>query len=244
MLNGIAALAQTSSGISAAVTAPETKAPAAASTTVTPEKPTPAPSSTTVATAAKTWPSDSPIGVAQSYEAEIRSLIHKYDAKKTSKELEERDQALGRKVRKFFDFEELAKLSLGNHWATLKAPQRQKFTDIFIRLIERSYLHKTREMIADYAVVYDNQEIMGGHAKVSSTIKKDDLDVKVVYEMRVNPQAKTASGHPWIIYNVIFDNLDLLGNYRSQFNRIISQKSFAELIRIMEQRLKNPAETV
>jgi phospholipid transport system substrate-binding protein len=194
---------------------------------------------------AKNWPADSPIGVIENYQTEIRSLIRKYDNKKGAAQIAERDRVLGQRVRKFFDFEELARLSISNHWSKLTKAQQQRFVSTFTKLVERSYLNKTREMIADYAVTYDNQDVKADSAKVSSIIKKKDLDVNVVYEMK-HPSSKSGAKkeHSWVIYNVIFDNLDLLGNYKSQFNRIITQKSFAELLRIMEDRLKNPAETV
>ena len=182
-----------------------------------------------------------PIGVIRSYEVEIRGIISKYEGKKSAKQIAERDRLLGKQVRKFFDFEELARLTLQKHWSKLSAAERQRFTDIFIKLIERTYLNKTREMIAEYEVIYDDQQLGKNSAKVNSRIKKNDVDVKVAYELK---QQKNGKNVGWVIYNVIFDNLDLLSNYRSQFNRIIAQKSFAELIRVMEDRLKNPAETV
>jgi len=187
---------------------------------------------------------DSPIGVIQKYEDEIRSIINRYQGKTSKAAVSERDRVLGKQLRKYFDFEELARLTLSNHWSNLNTTQRQRFINTFVQLIERSFLNKTREIIAGYKVVYEDQKIEKSRAQVNSAIKKQDVDVKVAYELkRVSAKAAQIES-TWKIYNVVYDNFDLLGNYKSQFNRIISQKSFNELMRTMENRLKNPAETV
>ncbi len=179
----------------------------------------------------------SPTQVIQNYEKEIKDLVAKYHNKDQPHEKAERDQMLKKKVRRFFAFDELARLSLSSHWKSLSQEQKNSFVQTFRQLIERSYLRKSQDMVADYDVEYGEEEINGKQATVTSKIKKDDLDVEIVYNLR-------ARGSRWMIYNVILDNLNLLNNYRSQFNRIIRKKSFAELLRIMEQTLKKPVDTV
>ena len=38
-------------------------------------------------------------------------------------------------------------------------------------------------------------------------------------------------GDRWLIYDVSIENVSLVGNYRSQFDRIIRTSSFAELVK-------------
>jgi phospholipid transport system substrate-binding protein len=45
-------------------------------------------------------------------------------------------------------------------------------------------------------------------------------------------------GDRWRVYDVKIENVSLVGNYRSQFNRIIQQSGYADLI----QRLKSKQE--
>jgi ABC-type transporter MlaC component len=40
----------------------------------------------------------------------------------------------------------------------------------------------------------------------------------------------------WKVYDVVIDNVSLVNNYRSQFDRVIAQSSFEELIRMMKEK--------
>jgi phospholipid transport system substrate-binding protein len=39
----------------------------------------------------------------------------------------------------------------------------------------------------------------------------------------------------WKIYDVVAENISLVNNYRSQFNRVIARSSFEELLKTMRQ---------
>ena len=54
-----------------------------------------------------------------------------------------------------------------------------------------------------------------------------------VIESRVNQR-----GGRWLIYDVLIENVSLVGNYRSQFDRIIRTSSYGELVK----RLRNKGE--
>ncbi len=45
-------------------------------------------------------------------------------------------------------------------------------------------------------------------------------------------------GGEWRVYDVVVENISMVNNYRSQFNRVISNSSFEELVR----RLKDKAD--
>jgi phospholipid transport system substrate-binding protein len=45
-------------------------------------------------------------------------------------------------------------------------------------------------------------------------------------------------GDRWRVYDVLIEHVSLVGNYRSQFNRIIQQSGYADLL----QRLKSKQE--
>jgi len=41
-------------------------------------------------------------------------------------------------------------------------------------------------------------------------------------------------GSDWKVYDVVIENISLVNNYRSQFNRVIAQSSFEDLLRRMK----------
>jgi phospholipid transport system substrate-binding protein len=132
------------------------------------------------------------------------------------------------------DYGELAKRSLANHWGKLTPSQRTEFTNTLRELIERNYVKQLRNNL-DYQVVYKSEDLVGDEATVGTVVKVKtkgkSTDAEIVYKMRRGEE------RGWVVYDVITDEVSLVRNYRSQFNKIITEKSYDELIKKMKSKL-------
>lgn len=213
--------------------------PAAPKTETTPPIATPSPSSP--ATNAITKPesvapavssNDSPKEVIQNYTAELQTIRDEPNMKK-----KKRDRQISEKVRKFFDFGSLAQMSLSSHWDQLSSKTKVEFSDLFTRLIEKSYLQKSRSLVGNYKLSFGNEIINGNKASVTSSIYKDDADFDITYELH-------KVGNTWMINNIIFDQVNLVKNYQSQFNRIIAKSNVDELMKLLRKKLNENSSDV
>lgn len=131
------------------------------------------------------------------------------------------------------DYTELCKRALGEHWDKMAEKQRTEFVATLKELIERNYVKQLRTNL-DYDVNYGEESINGQEAKVVTTIKlrtKGKLtDAQIEYRM-----ISGAAG--WKVYDVITDELSLVRNYRSQFQRIIAGQGYDGLITKMKTKL-------
>lgn len=177
-------------------------------------------------TSSQESPANSPLQVVKNYTEELKSLVEIEEASK------EKDADIANKVRQFFDFDELAKRSLGKHWEKRSRAEQKRYQTLFIQLIESSYLRRSKDLIGNFQVNFKDNEEKENFARVTSTVSRDDADVDIAYELHQNAQQ-------WVIYNIIMDDLNLIRNYQSQFNQIVKKKGFAHLISLMEERLKN-----
>jgi phospholipid transport system substrate-binding protein len=141
---------------------------------------------------------------------------------------------LTKAINSFLDFSELARRSLSKHWDKRSEQERTEFTDILRELIERNYVKQLRGNLG-YKLQYGDQAVKGDKASVSTTVKvvKDRRTTEVVIEYRMT---KTPSG--WMVYDVITDEVSIVRNYRSQFNRIIRRKSYDHLVKKMRRKIK------
>lgn len=203
---------------------------------VSAQTPTPVPSPTAAPKTA-TNASPTPMDIIKSYTTELRSVVEIKDASAQGKKNKIRENSIASKVRQFFDFDELAKQSLGTNWAKQKAADRKKFSKLFITLVESSYLAKSRSLVSDYDVTYLGETIKGTKANVTSRISRKDANVDIVYDLH-------KKSNKWMIYNITLDNVNLVRNYQSQFTQIIKQKGFAHLIKTMQARVEKPQEDV
>jgi phospholipid transport system substrate-binding protein len=136
-------------------------------------------------------------------------------------------------VNGFLDYDELAKRSLSQHWEQLSAGQRDQFIKTLRELIEKNYVKQLRSNL-DYAVEYKGEEVTGDDAKVGTVVKVrttgKSTDTDIDYRLH-------KVGEKWLVYDVVTDEVSMVKNYRSQFHKIITEKSFDELLGKMKKRI-------
>lgn len=169
---------------------------------------------------------NSPKEVIKSYTAELQVL-----QEDTNTQGSKREKQISDKVRRFFDFEGLSRKSLGSNWNQLTPKKQQEFVTLLTGLIEKSYLRKSSKLVGNYRVSYGNEIVKANEATVACEIYKDDVDLEIIYELHKN-------SNTWMIYNIIFDQVNLVKNYQSQFNQIIAKNKLDGLMDIMRKKLK------
>jgi phospholipid transport system substrate-binding protein len=128
-----------------------------------------------------------------------------------------------------FDFEEMAKRSLGSHWRRLGPQQQKEFITAFTELLETTYADKI-DLYEGQRVEYVGETIDKNYAEVNTrVIGKGGESYSVDYRLH-------QIGGKWRIYDVIAENISLVNNYRSQFNRVVVNSSVEELIKRIKQK--------
>jgi phospholipid transport system substrate-binding protein len=128
-----------------------------------------------------------------------------------------------------FDFEEMAKRSLGSHWRRLNPQQQKEFVSAFTELLETTYADKI-DLYEGQQVEYIGETIDKNYAEVNTrVIGKNRQSYTVDYKLH-------EIGGKWRIYDVIAENISLVNNYRSQFNRVIVNSSIEELMKRIRQK--------
>lgn len=139
---------------------------------------------------------------------------------------QERRAQLRRAISSQFDFTEMAKRSLGGHWRRRTVVEQEEFVRIFTDLLEHSYMDRI-EAYHNEKFAYLGEKLEGDYAEIQSRIITQRGE-----EFAIHYRLHLVDGD-WKVYDVVIENISLVNNYRSQFNRIITNSSFEELIRQM-----------
>ena len=134
-----------------------------------------------------------------------------------------------------FDFAEMAKRSLGANWRRRTAKEQEEFVRLFTDLLERAYAD-TIESYGDEKIVYVGERLDGDFADVNSKIFTAKGE-----EFSLNYRAHFVGGE-WRVYDVVVENISMVNNYRSQFNRVISNASYEELVRRLKDKAAFPVQ--
>lgn len=160
----------------------------------------------------------------------VLEILRNKELKRPEKTAERRS-AIRKAVDERFDFEEMAKRSLALHWKDRTPIERKEFIPLYTDLLERAYIKKI-ENYTDEDVLYTGESINGEYAVVKTTvITKRKVEIPIDYRL-LRKDGK------WEVYDVLIENVSLVNNYRTQFNKIIRTQSYEELVR----RLKNKQE--
>ena len=141
----------------------------------------------------------------------------------------ERIERLREIANPMFDFEEMARRSLGPHWRRRSPQEQQEFVQLFRDYVEKTYSDKVG-LYAGEKVVYGRESIEDDYAQVETTmVNARGEEVPVVYRLR-------RVGGKWKVYDAVVANISVVNNYRSQFDRVISKSSFDELKRLLKEK--------
>ncbi len=137
---------------------------------------------------------------------------------------QDRRAAVRKIAHEAFDINETAQRVLARHWQARTPAEREEFTQLFADLLERTYIARMDEYGGE-RIRYLGESIDGTFASVKARILTR-TGTEVAVESRMNLR-----GDRWLIYDVLIENVSLVANYRSQFDRIIRSSSYEELVK-------------
>jgi phospholipid transport system substrate-binding protein len=186
-------------------------------------------------TSATAWAASAdtgPMATLKQRNGEVDKLLRQHPEKGSPAEAKQKEQ-IKQLAATLIDYDELAKKSLAAHWDTLTPAQRTEFVSTLRELIERNYTRQLKTNL-DYKIDYKKEDVDGDNATVQTIVKVKTSgkasDAEIVYKLR-----KVSDG--WRVWDIITDESSLVRNYKSEFNKIITDKSYDELIKKMKSKL-------
>ena len=137
---------------------------------------------------------------------------------------QDRRAAVRKIAHEAFDVAETAQRVLARHWQARTQAEREEFTQLFADLLERTYIARMDEYGGE-RIRYVSESIDGKLASVRARITTRN-GTEVAVESRMSLR-----GDRWLIYDILIENVSLVANYRSQFDRIVRSGSYEELVR-------------
>ena len=156
----------------------------------------------------------------------VLKILQDQELKKPDR-AEERRRQVRAVVDEVFDWQETGKRALARHWQPLKPEQRREFSILFADLVQRSYVGKI-ETYSGEKILYVAETLDGDQVTVRTKLfTKSGTEIPIDYRLQ-------KEGDRFKVYDVLIEGVSLVSNYRTQFNRVIQQSSYDELIKKMK----------
>jgi phospholipid transport system substrate-binding protein len=144
----------------------------------------------------------------------------------------ERRKKLRELINPRFDFEEMARRSLGSSWNQATAQEQDEFVTVFSDLLARTYLNRI-------------ETVRSGMVKIEGEEQQQEKDaMKTVVKTMVRNKGEHFPIHykllkragAWKVYDVVIENMGLVANYRNEFASIIRREKMEGLLKRLREK--------
>ena len=148
----------------------------------------------------------------------VVSLLQKNDMDK-----QERNDKIIEIVTPLFNFEQMAKLSLGKkYWTGITKEQKKEYTSLFVKRLQESYLEKL-DLYSNEDIVYDEPERVKKKMYLLTHLVSKDNKIDMLYKLY-----KSKEG--WKVYDLEIQGVSIVMTYRSQFDGIMKKGTIDDLL--------------
>jgi phospholipid transport system substrate-binding protein len=149
--------------------------------------------------------------------------------KEHSGDSQKRREGIRKIVDDYFDFDEMARRSLGPHWNQQPPAKQQEFAQAFNKFLFNVYIDKI-EKYTDEKITYKQGETKDNFAIVDALVVGNQSgQISLIYHLHLK------DGN-WKAYDVVIEGVGLVENYRSQFDSILSRGSFEDLLKQLREK--------
>jgi phospholipid transport system substrate-binding protein len=177
--------------------------------------------------AANPIPADTPTQVVQTAVEQVVQVVQEADLEKPEAVARHRGR-IQRIAEQLFDFPEMARRTLAQHWKDRTTQERDEFVRLFKDFLARAYFGRL-EKYSGEKIVYTGETVDGEYATVRSKILVNGTEIPIDYRLR-------QSGTRWVVFDIAISGVSFVSSYRGQFHRVIQTSSYEALLR--ELRLK------
>jgi phospholipid transport system substrate-binding protein len=130
-----------------------------------------------------------------------------------------------------FDYTELSKRTLAQHWKKLSPDQQKEFISLFGKLLGSVYM--------DRIIAYKDEKVVFGKvinlsdktAEVQSQVVQSSKSIPIHYRMILKEGG-------WKVYDVVIEGASLVQNYRTQFREILTNKTPEDLLKQLREKTR------
>ncbi|MBT3378274.1 MAG: ABC transporter substrate-binding protein [Lentisphaerae bacterium] len=144
----------------------------------------------------------------------IQSVLGILGDKETASD--ERRERIMSVIKPVFDFELMAKLTVGKRqWTRFSESQREEFVDLFIQKLRRAYLDKLELFSDETVVVGDSVAARSGKVHVPTHVISKGDRISILYKL-YHPK-----GASWRVYDMEILDVSVVSSYRSEYIPIL-----------------------
>ncbi|MEA3553820.1 MAG: ABC transporter substrate-binding protein [Campylobacterota bacterium] len=135
-----------------------------------------------------------------------------------------------------FDFELMAKLSLGRTWKTLNSQNREKFIDLYIKRMKQSYSSKIDAYKDEKVVITKINQPKSNRIALVTNLINTKTSLQIEYKF-YKPKKQKDDKSDWLIYDVVILGVSVIKTDKIQFKEFLQTHNISQLMDNLSKKL-------
>jgi len=146
---------------------------------------------------------------------------------------EERNQKIIEVIKPMFDFELMARLSIGRAWKKLDDTTKKEFVEIYVKRMEKSYSNKIDQYTDEKVIIEDLKQPKPNKAILITYLASKNDKLTIDYKF-YHPKKKKPNKDEWLIYDVVIAGVSIIKTDRAQFSEVLKSHDINYLMEQMK----------
>lgn len=177
---------------------------------------------------------DDPIAFLKSHDAEVQAILAEAPTDSLPPDVREE---IKQHINAAFDFRELSRLALGDHWEERSPDERDHFAETFSSIIREQNFDSFSRYYREGEIRYESAEVQEDAAVVQALAPVRDEQIEIEYKLHRVEDV-------WRIYDLVIDGISTAEGNRRRYARYIEKNGYEKLIVQLDKQLARLRETV
>ena len=163
----------------------------------------------------------------------IQSIQKIHPEKSLTAEQRQANEKISRRAVAYMNVRQVSEKTLGKHWKQRSKEEQDRFVQILEDLFRYVAFPNSSKFFGAMDLTYAPTRMDGKRAKVLLTVLHSD-EGEVGLEFVLEQDSRR-----WRVVDVVLDGVSMRNNLRTQFNKVLKQHDYPELLRRLAKKLKS-----
>jgi len=163
----------------------------------------------------------------QHFLSKIEEVVKIVKNEASNKEL--RNSKIVETLTPMFDFELMAKLSLGKKWKQLDSEHKKEFVELYVARMKHSYSSKIDAYSNQNVEVTEIKQSKKNRIELVTNLMSRDKKFEISYKF-YKPKKLKPNKDEWLIYDVVILGASIIKVDKAQFREFLQTKTIEELM--------------
>ena len=160
----------------------------------------------------------------------ITAILEEKGSRTEAKKKETQDKLMA-VIAPFFDWAAMSQRALGLAWKQMSPEQQGEFAELFKKLLAKVYMSRLLSYQGEKVVYGKESAASDKLTEIQTRVQSTDKEIPIDYRLLLK-------NNEWRVYDVVVEGVSLASNYRSQFSEFLTNKTVAELLANLRQKVK------